>query len=196
MRTEIIERKLYKFEELSEEAKDKAIEKLYDINIDYDWWDSDFYDFKEIGKIMGIKITNIYFSGFSYQGDGACFEGEYFYNKGCLKELKEYAPTDEKLHQIAKDLQLIQKDAFYHLYAYVKHRGHYNHEMCTEIDVRNDVNELTNEQDEQIKDALRDFMRWIYRQLEKQYEYLTSEEAIKETIEANEYEFTDNGELA
>ena len=30
---------------------------------------------------------------------------------------------------------------------------------------------------------------------EKEYEYLTSEEAIQETIEANEYEFTEDGEL-
>ena len=31
--------------------------------------------------------------------------------------------------------------------------------------------------------------------LQKKFEYLQSEEAIKETIEANEYEFTANGKL-
>jgi predicted transcriptional regulator len=31
--------------------------------------------------------------------------------------------------------------------------------------------------------------------LQKEYEYLTSEEAIIETIEANEYEFTEKGEM-
>jgi hypothetical protein len=31
--------------------------------------------------------------------------------------------------------------------------------------------------------------------LQKEYEYLTSEETIIETIEANEYEFTEKGEM-
>ena len=39
-------------------------------------------------------------------------------------------------------------------------------------------------------------MRWSYRLLEREYEYLTSDDAIKETIEANEYEFDENGNLA
>jgi hypothetical protein len=47
-----------------------------------------------------------------------------------------------------------------------------------------------------LKDILRDYMRWIYRTLEKEYDYMTSEEAIKETIIANDYEFTKDGSRA
>lgn len=39
----------------------------------------------------------------------------------------------------------------------------------------------------------RDAMQWIYRQLEREYEYQHSDEVVAESIEANEYEFTKEG---
>ena len=196
MRTETTTRTLYTFDELSEEAKEKAIIRLYGLNVDgNDWHDAVYEDAKEIGKLIGIEISKIYFSGFSSQSDGACFEGHYAYAKGSVKAVKDYAPKDETLHGIAENLQHIQVGAFFHLYANVKQRGHYMHENFTEIDVGNDYQDVTESQEEYIKTTLRDFMRWIYRQLEKEYEYLTSEEAIIESIKANEYEFTEDGKL-
>jgi len=145
----------------------------------------------------GIDINIIYFSGFSGQGDGACFEGSYQYKKGGLKALIDYAPQDEELHYIAKNLQSTQRKAFYQLTANVKHRGHYYHELCTYINIRDerDYHFLDDDLEEEIKDELRSFMQWIYGKLEKEYEWLTSKEAIIESIEANEYTFKSNGEL-
>lgn len=45
---------LYSFEELSEEAKQKAIEELSDINTDYNWWESTYED----AAIILLKITS------------------------------------------------------------------------------------------------------------------------------------------
>lgn len=188
--------KLYKFNELSKEAKQTAIEKLYDINTDYDWWDYTYEDAKEIGKLMGIDIDEIYFSGFSSQGDGACFEGNYSYNKECVKKVKEYAPTDERLHSIVERLLSIQKENGYKLTATVKQSGHYSHEFCTSIDVYKDGDYAEDKTEEELKDILRDYMRWIYKQLNAEYDYRTTEAAIIETIHANEYEFTKDGKLA
>ena len=42
-------------------------------------------------------------------------------------------------------------------------------------------------------EALRDLARWLYRQLEREYEYLSSDEAVDETITANQYTFTETG---
>ncbi len=42
-------------------------------------------------------------------------------------------------------------------------------------------------------EALRDLARWPYRQLEREYEYLTSDEAVDEAIAANDYTFTSDG---
>ena len=35
--------------------------------------------------------------------------------------------------------------------------------------------------------------RWLYRQLEREHEYLTSDEAVDESIIANDYTFTASG---
>ena len=199
-RIDVVETEVFKFNELSEEAQQTAIEKLYDLNVDYDWWD--YEDATQAAACMGIEIDDIWFSGFSSQGDGACFEGHYEYQEGGVKAIKDYAPQDEKLHQIAQDLQDIQRKCFYGLYANVKQFGHYSHEYCTDINVYErrilrdgcESDESASIADhENIEEALRDFMRWIYKQLENQYDYLTSAEAIKESIEANDYEFTAEG---
>jgi hypothetical protein len=188
--------KVYSFSELSESAKQKALEQFYDINTSYEWHDDITDMAKEVGRLLGIEIENVWFSGFSSQGDGACFEGRYSYQKGGVQAVKEYR-EDKELHQIAERLQSVQKRHFYQLSANVEHRGHYYHEMCTDIDVYKDGNymysESEQEAEEEIKDILRDFMRWIYSRLEKEYDYRTSEEAIIESIEANNYQFLASG---
>lgn len=189
----------YEYDELSEDAKEKALESMYNINVDDDfWYDAVFEDAKNIGHLMGIDIENIYFSGFSSQGDGACFTGHYSYAKKSVKEVKSCAPQDKELHRIVSELADIQKRNFYRIVASVKHSGHYSHEYCTSIDVsaydHNDNDLITKETEDGIIELLRDYMRWIYRQLEKEYEYMTGREAIEETIRANEYRFTEDGE--
>ena len=196
MREDTVITKVYPFDELSDEAKQAALEELWDLNVDHEWWDSDFEDIKAIATLMGIGIENVYFSGFSSQGDGACFTGYYSYGKQSLEKVKDYAPQDEELYRIAKALQTAQRPCFYGLQARIEHRGRYSHEYCTTIDVStDDYYCLSESTDEDLQDALRDYMRWMYRQIRAQYEYLTGEEAIVETIEANEYEFTEDGKL-
>ena len=40
---------LFEFNELSEQAKQRAIEKNYDINVEHDWWEFTYEDAKNIG---------------------------------------------------------------------------------------------------------------------------------------------------
>lgn len=192
----IREIKTYKFNELTDKQKEKALEKYYNINTDHEWWDCEFEDFKTIASLMGIKIDNIYFAGFSSQGDGACFTGNYSYEKQAIKKVKEYAPQDTELHRIAGQLQEIQKRHLYLISATIKHNGHYYHELCTDIDVV-DFNgySIAGDDFDNITELLRDLMRWMYSQLDKQYNYLVSEKEIEETLIANEYDFTTNGEI-
>lgn len=204
---------VYKWEDLTDEQKDRIVDKLYDINVHDDWWDACYEDFTQVAEILGIALKQrpvklmggqtrydpaIYFSGFSSQGDGACFEGTYRYNKGASKAIRAYAPQDKDLHEIADGLRDIQKPWFYRLGADVVQRGHYVHKFSTDIDVydrENRYREITASTEDGVKELLRDFMQWMYRQLEKEYGYLTSREAIVETIEANEYEFTEDGSI-
>lgn len=195
MRTETTTKTYYQFNELSDEAKQKALECLNDLNVDHDWWDFVYDDAKEIGKLLGIDIEDIYFSGFWSQGDGAQFVGSYCYERESVKKVRAYAPKDAELHEIAQGLYEVQRRHFYKLQARVDHYGHYHHEMSTDIDVLyGDVVLPSNDGvTEDVTDCLRDFMRWIYRRLKEEYYYLTSEEAIIESIEANEYEFDEQG---
>ena len=194
MRIETTEKKVYSVQDVLEnpKLKEKVLEKMHDINTSHDWYDFIYYDAKEIGKILGFDIENIYFSGFSSQGDGACFDCSFSYNKDCIKKLRSYATLDEKLHQIIKDLVKIYSKSFYTLRGTTKHTGQYTHQYSMtincEVEKGNcDCNEL--------KEVIADFARWIYMRLWEYYDYLTSDAGIIETIEANDYEFDENGNI-
>ena len=207
-RTETIEKTVFTFAELSDDAKERA----------RDWWrecvTQDFHycsgwvieDAEQVAAILGIefdtrpvKLMNgdtrrksiVYWSGFARRGDGACFEGRYSYAKGCAKAIRAHAPTDTRLHAIADSLLEAQKRAFYKLEASATHRGPYCHSGCMEVNVSHadsswrDVGPAG----ETIERAMRDFADWIYRQLEAAYDDAMSDESIDELIEANEYEF-------
>lgn len=194
----IIETTVYAFDELSEEAKEKARNWLREGNCEDSFWhECVIDDAKECGKIIGIDIDHIYFRGFWSQGDGACFEGSYRYQKGAAKAIRAHAPQDKELHAIADRLQATQRPAFYGLTAAVKHHGHYYHEHCTTIDVHDaDGYNVGGDSEEDIMDILRDFMRWIYKRLEAEWEYQNADEQVDESIRINEYTFTEEGERA
>ncbi|EYR77555.1 hypothetical protein SHLA_47c000050 [Shinella sp. DD12] len=53
--------------------------------------------------------------------------------------------------------------------------------------------DMTADAEDTVIEALRDLARWLYRQLENEYNALTSDEMVDETIEANAYTFTASG---
>lgn len=198
METITIKTDIFDFDELSYSAKQKAMQ--WYCNDPHDFWsDCVLDDAKEVGALMGFDIENIYYSGFSCQGDGACFTGSIRYKKGALKNVTEYVPKDTELQRIAREWQSLQKRNFYALRASVKHSGHYSHEMCTTFeceDTRHSYGWLRDDAaEDDIKEIARDFMRWIYRQLESAYEYETSEENIAEMCQANGWRFTEDGDF-
>ena len=72
---EIKEITVYRFEELEDEAKDKARQWLVDAATDHDWYESVYDLAKEDGAKRGFEIEDIRFSGFWSQGDGASWTG-------------------------------------------------------------------------------------------------------------------------
>ena len=202
---------IYHFDELSDEAKQIAIESARYMDVEYfDWWDSSYESFADAADLFGLDVRQtrkslmdgifsygpaIYFSGFSSQGDGACFEGYYAYKKGALKAIKQAFPADSELIRIVRDLQSLQQRNFYQLTATTKHRGSYNHSGCMDITVdRADGKAFSDDDEESLKQLMRDFADWIYSRLEDEYDYLTSDEAVAESLRANEVEFTEDGE--
>ena len=53
--------------------------------------------------------------------------------------------------------------------------------------------DMTADAEDAVTEALRDLARWLYRQLEHEYEFLSSDEVVDEAIVANEYTFTASG---
>jgi hypothetical protein len=207
----IVKITLYKFDELSDRAKEKARD-WYREGIESDEISGPvFEDAERIAAMLGIEFDQksattmggasytepaIWWSGFSSQGDGACFEGRYAYAKGALAALKGYAPSDETLAGIAAALQQVQRANGYKLTATVKHSGHYYHPGCTAIEVMKGEDEADDAAAETVRAALRSFMDWIYKRLGENNDYLTSDEAIDESIEANDYDFEADGSRA
>jgi len=210
---EIIETTVYRLSELSDAAKDKARTWYRETSSDDDWHEFVFEDFEAICAILGIRLKSravrligggtrqkpcIWFSGFWSQGDGASYEAFYSYRKNAPRAIREYAPQDAHLHQIADVLQAIQQRNFYQLHAEASHRGHYYHEYCMSISVERHSptwQDMTGDAEETVTEALRDLARWLYRQLEREYEHLSSDEAVDGAITANEYTFTASGRL-
>ena len=193
----IIETKVYQLHELSSEAQEKAIENVrnHEWYLSYEWYDGVYEDAKTVAALFGLEIDEIYFSGFYSQGDGACFKGYYSYKKGSVKAVEEYAPHDMKLQGIVQGLQDIQRRFFYGLFAGTKHRGHYYHSSCMYVDVWHDHYSyyVYEDADYEVTDLLRQFADWIYSKLKDEYKYLMSDEAVRATIEDNEYEFDEEG---
>lgn len=206
----IIKIKVFTFDELSDDAKERARDWYRNGALDYDWWSFVYDDFSSICKILGIDLKTrpvrlmggdtrrkscIQFSGFCSQGDGASFETElYAYARNSLSQIKAHAPNDTKLHDIAARLNAIQRRNFYQLYARVDQRGRYVHENTMQVDVRRDDAEMTADAEEEIAEAMRDLARWLYRKLEAEHDYLLSDGVVEESITANGYTFTGAGE--
>lgn len=181
MRQETIVRTILKFDELDENQKSKVIENMRDINTDYDWYEHVYDDAKTILGMLGFSNIEITYSGFWSQGDGASFTASFDVprTKKELKErqakVREYAPniklglfSDMRFDKDEKDAGTLE------VFRICPHYAHYN-------TISSDNNDL--------KEFARDFSKWIYKKLESEYEYLTSNECITETIECNEYEF-------
>lgn len=194
-----IQTTVYVFDELDERAKERA-RAWWRQGADVFEWDYMYDDFRACATRLGIDIGGtdtkpaIYWSGFSSQGDGASFAGTYAYACGARRAIRAYAPQDAELQRIATELEHVQRRYDYALTAYiVAGHSHYAHEMTMCIDVDGGTHDVSEEDAKTVRDALRDFARWMYRALEREYDYQMSDECVDETIRANEYTFTAEG---
>ena len=187
MRTETVTREIFTFDELSDDAKEVARNWWRDVAGHDDWYEPVEYDFHHILGLLGFTGVKSNFAGFRSQGDGASFTADYSYSKGGAKSLKEYAPRDSELHRIADALQDLQRRNFYRIEDSITRfwrSGNYVHSgtMTCECDA--------------LLEICRDLADWYYAALEREYEYLMSDESVNESIRANEYEFLESGERA
>ncbi len=206
---EIAEILVYRLDELSPPAHERARDWGRAQLLDPAWHESVFDDFEAICAILGVTLATtpvplmgggtrprprIYFSGFCSQGDGASFEGVYKYCRRAAALMRQHAPTDSVLHRIADALQAVQRRHFYGIRADVRHHGRYAHELNMAISVEPTSGDAVPAKDADIViEALRDLARWLYRQLEREHDYQTSDGTVDEAIATNGWTFTEDG---
>jgi hypothetical protein len=176
------------------------LEKYRCINVEYgDWFGGVEGDFIEDMKAVGIDVDRIYFSGFWSQGDGACFVG-------AMGNTLTYLDHHHQ-GQYPMIRMLLQHGG--EVYVECSHTGRYYHENSTSfwvdadrfVGIMNQPTEFHTELahawqteleyeledfEEDITEQWRTYMQQLYRKLEAEYEYRTSDEAVWDTIEANE----------
>lgn len=240
--------KTFKFNELSDSAKEKARE-WYRLGNDGDdfWSECSLEEAEQQGILLGITFKErqrknmkgeplpgkpcIWFSGFWSQGDGACFEGTWRARGVKADEVADGWGEDPATTEIKRIADVFSDVArkFPNASFTVIHRGHYNNEYCTSFDVESGVDKMSITElerwksgddasidptvnpeweevaelwrdrceddfpEDQLIENARDFMRWIYRQLEKEYEYQNSDKSVDENIIDNEYDFLEDG---
>jgi hypothetical protein len=171
MRVQTIVRTLYKFDELSDKAQQKALETLYDINVDFEWWDF----IEEDAKNIGLKITEFD----TYRGtiEGTLLQSPLFTINQIIKDHGELCGTYKLAKQFEQAFTEFDKSASlddedegerFDQYAYSDAKEKFQHALLEEY----------------------------LSILRKEYDYRTSREAIIETININDYEFEENGKLA
>ena len=174
---------VYSFAELSDDAKERALNEFRDINVEFNWWECSFDTIRTAGKLLGLEIDDI-----SSDADSYCmFDAHYRYVRGAAKAVRDEFPRADDLCKVAKDLQALQKRHFYSLSCAITEGRSMNQYSCFRFGEDYECEDLG--------DILDDFAHWARILLRDEYEYLTSDEAVKEMIEANGYEFDEEGKL-
>lgn len=166
MKTVTREFKVFTFAELSEEAREKVLQDMCDLNVNYDWWDCTYED----AQIIGCKISSF------DTGRANSIEFE------LLTGIEDCYNLIKKNHGEACDTYLIALDIE------ATHKELNIHDGLTD-----------REFDIAIEDLEKNFRQRLGEEylsmLRKEYEYRITNEAIIETIEANDYEFLEDGKL-
>lgn len=156
----------YQFNELSPEAKKKAIADNEDINTGHDWWEFTYDDAEEVG----VKIT-----GFDI-GRGREIEGRLILSAEYVAALikKNHGPdceTRKVAMQFKKDIHVAKVTCRL---------------LGRDEDDDDNIKDICARFENDILDA-------YLNMLEREYEYQQTEEAIIEAITGNEYEFDEDG---
>lgn len=194
-----VETKAYKFDELSEEAQERAIEKYGDCNIDYEWWDYDGMLDLTVDEMKSrrIKMVDNVSMLFEY---GGCQEVFFSLNRGrdFYIQFDEIEVTDDDLfRKFLRIPKTLWEKCDYRFVNNYRNNWPYG-TPNTWLEIETNWTEFTGRQQAIVDRAceiMADKIAEALDGLEKEYEYITSEESIIDSIKANECEFTGDGDL-
>jgi len=181
-----IEITLYKFEELSEEVREAVVEKLWDINVEHDWWDFTYEDAERVYlKIGGFDIER-----------GSYVNMDFIHNaedtaREILKEHGESTETYKLAKKFLEENEELVKDEARYSTLYENSEE----DSEEEENYRRYREQAEDDMEELCTEFLAELEGEYLNMLRGEFEFLTSEEAIIETIKVNDYDFTENGEI-
>lgn len=179
------------FDELNEEQKAKAIEIMRNIeNQDSTpYWSTYLVnDMKDQLVQYGIDDSEIQWTGFCSQGDGASISTDDINPEKFLRKVKAWTKFRNLRKFIANDTLSI---------AVSRGNHRYSHEYCVSGEVNICYSEevtatqarAVEELQALVTEVIRDLSRTLYKDLEKENDYHDSDEALTELINANDYQF-------
>lgn len=162
---------LYTYDELPDDAKDKAIEKLWDLNISHAWYEYTYDD----AAAIGLKIADFDLNSISAKGFLTATAEEAAY--AIIKSHGETCDTFKLASEFLKQSEELKKE----------------HPEDDEGDRGSEYDDAKEAMEAGFERALIDEYAFI---LNREYEYLTSRPVIEESIRANEYHFDEAGNLS
>lgn len=219
------ETKVYKFDELSKDAQQKAIQRQREFELGEPHLADRITDmFAEELESLGLPTDNIMWSLSYAQGDGVAFYGTTDYDKAydIIDRLMEDSPEKSLLMKAVED-------GFASVSAMILQNSwgnHYSHAGAMAVDIFSNSeilpehmvleymdeesigydNEVIAIEDKltaamiELESELARKVRELSEELESagyaEIEYVTSDEVLADTIRANDYDFYSNGEMA
>ena len=215
MRDETITWTLYSYDELSDTAKDHALERLWDINVDYNWYESITDDIGAFGDASWL--------GCRWGKEFNLDKGRYcnIDNIGCtFSEIyRQWEPAREQFPDVAEAVldpffkeftareirQLLQLERSGLLGQLSGETSTSRRSARTDVDINDYPPEsqrhkricaLLTQLESAWGDLVNNLEYYYVNLLQKEYDYQTDRAQIEESIRANEYEFYENGNLA
>ncbi len=175
---------------------ERIMEKMRDINTSFEWWDDVYMDYTMWLEKIGFSSIDILFSGFWSQGDGASFTAEWHdYNVNAeAEEIKDAPDVIQDLYNTVMEVKglsfftIKRNRSLYYVHSRTVYVDHVSNEEGEELENADEV-------ENNLFRAVEHVSSTIYETLDKEYEYLTSDEIVEETLMANEYDFNEQGEF-
>lgn len=188
--------KYYEFDDLPKKYQEKFIKDNQELESElFPATINDFIkDLRSSLRKLNIDVDRIRYSGFGNQGDGASFTGTVTAQDGIRLEAEKDYPQDLYYIQTAEELEEAMCSLPPGTTIHISTNSRYFHEHSVTFDFEFDEDELekwnlANEDKEKAmkyaRKVLRDLMKWIYQQIEREYDYLTSREWAIEVLSQN-----------
>jgi hypothetical protein len=194
MKTTVHTFKVYSYDELSEEAKDRAAESLYSINVDGEWWDYESKTGFSQGEVKTLHQNGL---ALNHEIPAELIDHDKIYfdlDRSAYIQLVNPRFSDDEVARcfcgVNKRIWGLLESEFYS----TGRRDGDTRVVFSYCGRQNPVKAIR-DAIERAEERINGKIQQVLIDLQTNFNYLVSREAIEDTIRANEYEFTEDGKL-